>query len=140
MSKYLIVGDADKIQDLLFRSSKLSEISGGSAESIPGEGGEMPSGGAAGSLNMELESYQLINPNDFIWKDYLQSDLPILIVTGDHFMFNLYSDKYQREFSIRDVTINSQEDLDVFKKEFNEPEIQETPEPYFPYHSILIFL
>lgn len=88
------------------------------------------------ALNRELEAYQLIDRNDFIWKEYLHSEIPIMIVTGDHFMFNLYSDKYQREFSIRDVTINSEDDLDAFKINFKEPEIQETPEPYFPYHSI----
>lgn len=84
----------------------------------------------------KLDKYQVIDPDNFIWKEYLQSTLPILIVPGDHFTFDIFSNKFDRQFSVRDVTINSMEDLDNLKSEVGDNTLQPTPEPYFPYHSI----
>ncbi|MBN2424944.1 MAG: hypothetical protein JXR46_15060 [Calditrichaceae bacterium] len=87
-------------------------------------------------LSKQLSKYHIVHVDDAIWSDYLQSELPILIIPGDHFMFYLPVEKFGRTFSVRDVTINSQSDLEAFKKMYNESELQATDEPYFPYHSI----
>ena len=68
-------------------------------------------GGYIHSIRTQLQVYRFIDPNDFIWKEYLQSELPILIIPGDHFIFNLFCKEYNRQFRIRDMTINSLEDL-----------------------------
>ncbi len=84
----------------------------------------------------QLANYQIIELNDFIWKEYLQSELPILIVPGDHFFFDIYSEEYGRTIGVREPTINSVEDLDSFRAQFPNASIQRSAEPYFPYHSI----
>jgi hypothetical protein len=71
-----------------------------------------------------------------IWKEYIQSDLPILIVPGDHFFFNAYDEKLKREVGIRDMCINSPEDLQELQTKFPEGTFHPWDEPYFPYHSI----
>jgi len=88
------------------------------------------------ALQSKLDRYRVISPDNFIWKEYLQSELPILIVPGDHFTFDIYSETYDRQFSVRDVTINSMEDLEELKEKFGNNTLQPAPEPYFPYHSI----
>lgn len=88
------------------------------------------------SLQNQLALHRFVEADDYIWKEYLQSELPVMVVPGDHFMFNMYSEKYQRELSIRDVTVNSREDLDSLKKQYGDISLQQTAEPYFPYHSI----
>ena len=88
------------------------------------------------SLQARLHAHTIVSSDDYIWKEYLQSGIPIMVVPGDHFMFNMYSEKYQREMSIRDMTINSREDLDSLKKQYGDLTLQQTVEPYFPYHSI----
>jgi len=54
-----------------------------------------------------------IEKNNPVWKDYFNSELPILIVLGDYFLYKdtLFS---KRPRYIRDVRINSQEDLEKF--------------------------
>ncbi|MFA4838457.1 MAG: hypothetical protein WC703_03145 [Candidatus Neomarinimicrobiota bacterium] len=52
------------------------------------------------SLSRKLQSYQFIEKSDPIWKEYLQSNLPVLVVTGDHFFFDMYSEKFQSEISL----------------------------------------
>lgn len=84
----------------------------------------------------QLANYQIIELNDFIWKEYLQSELPILIVPGDHFFFDINSEEYGRTIAVREPTINSDEDLDRFRAQFPKASIQRSAEPYFPYHSI----
>ena len=88
------------------------------------------------SIKKELNAHHLIDGDDYIWREYLKSKIPILVVPGDHFMFDIYSEKYKREFSVRDVTINSKEDLDKFRTKYSDEQIHQTPEPYFPFHSI----
>ncbi len=88
------------------------------------------------SLSEQLEKHKLIDPDDYIWKEYLQSELPILITPGDHFMYNMYIDEFKRELNIRDVRVNSEEDLDSLKSKYKNMTLQQTAEPYFPYHSI----
>lgn len=88
------------------------------------------------SLENKLKQYQIIKQTDPIWKDYLQSKLPILIVVGDHFFFNEYSETYENLLAIRDGKINSLEDLEKFMAQHPDRRIRPADEPYFPYHSI----
>jgi hypothetical protein len=88
------------------------------------------------TLENNLEKYQIVNKADPIWKDYLQSDLPILIAVGDHFFFNEYTDSYENLLAIRDGKINSIEELREFNARHPDRKIQPADEPYFPYHSI----
>lgn len=88
------------------------------------------------SIEKKLNTYQIIDKNDPVWKEYLQSKLPILIVLGDHFFFNEYSEKYKSSVDIRHGKINSLEDLELLKSQYPDNTIRPTDEPYFPYHSI----
>ncbi|UCD36914.1 MAG: hypothetical protein JSW54_08725 [Fidelibacterota bacterium] len=88
------------------------------------------------SIRAQLDRYALIEPDDFIWKEYIHSELPILVVPGDHFMFNVHSNEYDSDFSIRDITINSLEDLENLRARYPDRSIIPADEPYFPYHSI----
>lgn len=85
------------------------------------------------SLKNRLLSFQYIEQNDPVWKDYLNSSLPILLVVGDHFFFNDYLDKYKQELGIRHPGINSMED---FQQAYPNYRVTPSAEPYFPYHSI----
>ena len=85
------------------------------------------------SIERKLASYQVINQNDPIWQDYFQSDLPILIVIGDHFFYNDFSEKYKQTITIRNPKVNSIED---FRTLYPDLRVNSAPEPYFPYHSI----
>jgi hypothetical protein len=85
------------------------------------------------SLKNQLHSFQCIEGNDPIWKEYLNSSLPILLVVGDHFFFNDYLEKYQQEVGIRHPAINSMED---FQQAYPNYRVIPSVEPYFPYHSI----
>lgn len=80
-----------------------------------------------------LHRYHVINKNDPVWKEYLQSELPVLIVVGDHFFFNEYSEKYNSQIAIRHPRINSIED---FQALYPKLRIDDSSEPYFPYHSV----
>ena len=88
------------------------------------------------TIESELQKYHIIDPSDAIWKEYLSSNLPVLIVVGDHFFFNEYSEKYQHLLGIRHARINSPEELEELKAKYPSSNIQQTDEPYFPYHSI----
>lgn len=88
------------------------------------------------TLDQRIERYQIIDKSDPIWKDYLQSKLPILIAVGDHFFFTEYSQMYPNLLAIRDGKINSIDDLRNFNAEHPDRKIQPADEPYFPYHSI----
>ncbi|HDQ44784.1 MAG TPA: hypothetical protein ENN17_04680 [bacterium] len=84
-------------------------------------------------LETELRCYHITGKDDPIWGEYLQSNLPVLIAVGDHFLFNEYSEKYRQTITIRDPSINS---MDEFQSLFPDERVVPSPEPYFPYHSI----
>jgi len=84
----------------------------------------------------QLHKYQFVEKNDPIWKDYLRSQLPVMIVVGDHFFFDEYNPKYNQVVSIRYGRINSSEDLTALKAQYPDDSVRPTDEPYFPYHSI----
>ena len=88
------------------------------------------------SIQKKLEKYRIISIDDPIWKEYLRSDIPILLITGNHFFFNIFDEKHNRTWTIRDPYINSDKNLELFKVKYPDTSIQIAPEPYFPYHSI----
>lgn len=88
------------------------------------------------SLRKDLETFNIVDKNDPIWKEYLQSDFPIMIVAGDHFFFSEYSEIYDNLLAIRDGDINSIDDLREFNTKHSDQKIQQADEPYFPYHSL----
>ncbi|MCK9483725.1 MAG: hypothetical protein M0R34_05130 [Candidatus Marinimicrobia bacterium] len=88
------------------------------------------------SLNRQLSTYRVIDKQDPIWQEYLQSPQPVLLVVGDHFFFNDYSEKYQSTITIRSGKINSKEELDDLIIRFRDNIIRPADEPYFPYHSL----
>ncbi len=59
-----------------------------------------------------------------------------MIVPGDHYFFIDYFEKYKRDLTVRDVTINSDAELETLRTEFPGSNIRSAPEPYFPYHSL----
>jgi hypothetical protein len=88
------------------------------------------------SIQKQLNRITTLDKNDPIWGEYIQSKLPILIVPGDHFVYNMYFDKFDRIIGVRDVLINSNGDFDSLRAHY--PDLKLTPpsEPYFPYHSV----
>ena len=88
------------------------------------------------SIQKQLDSYSVIDKNDPIWGEYLQSTLPILIVPGDHFVYNMYFNEFDRIIGVRDGRINTSDEFDTLR--LQHPELRLTPpsEPYFPYHSV----
>jgi hypothetical protein len=85
------------------------------------------------SAGKMLKQYRVVTQDDPFWKEYMHSDLPILIVIGDHFFFNDYIDKYRQTITLRDNRVNSSED---FQLQYPQYHLTPAPEPYFPYHSI----
>ncbi|MDM7924877.1 MAG: hypothetical protein QUS35_02570 [bacterium] len=85
------------------------------------------------TIHSQLARYRVLKPDDPFWKEYLKSELPILLVVGDHFFFNDSLPKYGGTVSIRHPRVNSAEDLRALY-----PGIPAdlSAEPYFPYHSI----
>jgi hypothetical protein len=88
------------------------------------------------TLNRQLANRRIIEKNDPIWSDYLQSKQPVLIVVGDHFFFDDYSEKFQTNITIRSGKINSIDDFEAFKSHYPDINLKPSDEPYFPYHSI----
>ncbi|MDD5765394.1 MAG: hypothetical protein PHW79_03950 [Candidatus Marinimicrobia bacterium] len=88
------------------------------------------------SLSKKLQSYQFIEKSDPIWKEYLQSNLPVLVVAGDHFFFDMYSEKFQSVVCVRHGKVNSLEEFEAIKRQYSDASAKPTDEPYFPYHSV----
>ena len=84
----------------------------------------------------KLQHYQVLDVDNPIWKEYLQSNLQTLIVLGNHLFFSEYSEDLQRWRYIRDVTINSFDNMDLLTQQFPEKKIKRTNEAYFPDGSI----
>jgi hypothetical protein len=85
------------------------------------------------SQNRELKSYRIMDPDDPVWHEYMDSELPILIVVGDHFFFDEKTESYSGTVAVRHPGINSLEDLRAM---FPQKTGEQSAEPYFPYHSI----
>ena len=87
-------------------------------------------------VEKKLESYEIIENDNPIWKDYLQSDIKTDIILGNHFFFSEYSDDLQIWRYIRDLSINTNVELAVYKELFPNKLIEMTDEAYFPDGSI----
>jgi hypothetical protein len=59
-----------------------------------------------------------------------------LITLGNHFFFKEYSEKYGQDIDIRHSKVNTYEDLLTLKQQLSLPNLTQTLEPYFPYHSV----
>lgn len=90
----------------------------------------------ANTLKQELSHYKSLSYDDPIWKDFIQSDLPVMIVPGDHIFYTDYFERFGRELTVRDYIINSEEELDSLSKSHPQFNIRRSIEPYFPYHSL----
>jgi hypothetical protein len=60
------------------------------------------------------KTYQPVDPKNALWSDILSSPKPVLIVLGDLFVFQEYSEELGKNRVIRDMTINSATDLTAF--------------------------
>jgi hypothetical protein len=85
------------------------------------------------SVGSKLKSYRMMDPGDPFWGDYLQSDLPVMLVVGDHFFISDSIAKYGCTVSIRHPKVNS---IDDFRALYPNLSVEAAPEPYFPYHSL----
>jgi hypothetical protein len=88
------------------------------------------------AIQRKLDSYTVLPKDDPIWGDYLQSTMPILIVPGDHFVYNMEFREFDRIIGVRDGRINTSDEFDTLRQQH--PDLRLTPpsEPYFPYHSV----
>lgn len=87
-------------------------------------------------LREEIRSYRFLSVDDPVWQEYLTSEKPILIILGNHFFFDEYSEKYQEFIAMRHPKVNSVEDFERYQELHPGITYQITNEPYFPYHSI----
>ncbi len=77
-----------------------------------------------------------ITADDPVWHSIIRSDLPVMIVPGDHYFFIDYFDKYGKDLTVRDVTINSEAEFDSLRQRYPAYDLRPVDEPYFPYHSL----
>lgn len=87
-------------------------------------------------LERDLAEYQLVSSGDPIWREYMESDKSVLVIIGNHFFFNEYSEKYQEFIGMRHPRVNSVADMESYRAMNPGVRLEVTPEPYFPYHSI----
>ncbi|MBD3290324.1 hypothetical protein GF337_16085, partial [candidate division KSB1 bacterium] len=87
-------------------------------------------------IKSDLEFFQVIDKNNPIWTEYLTSDLQNLIVLGNHLFYSEYDDDLKRWRYIRDLQINTSEEFEQYKKEFQNKKIGNTNEAYFPDGSV----
>jgi hypothetical protein len=87
-------------------------------------------------IEKELAAFEVIPPEDPIWKEYLESNKMVLVIIGNHFFFNEYNVKYQEFIGMRHPRINSIEDMQTYQALNPDMKLEVTNEPYFPFHSI----
>ena len=87
-------------------------------------------------MSHDLSAYRSPVMDSPIWRPYLESPLPTLILLGDHFFFTEEDSHFPNLLAIRDGKINSAEDLSVFQQQHPEMKLKAASEPYFPYHSV----
>ncbi|MCR4437472.1 MAG: helix-turn-helix domain-containing protein [bacterium] len=88
------------------------------------------------ALRRELKAYRPISPDDPIWFEYAHSNLPVLVAVGDHFFYTEYRREYGRTIYVRDININSEEDLKALQARYPTLEVTDYREKYYPHHSI----
>ena len=72
------------------------------------------------SLERQIKELKWVEKDNPIWSEFLQSDLNTIIVIGDYYVFQERYEKTGRECFIRDVEINSPEDIANFLIDFPE--------------------
>jgi hypothetical protein len=88
------------------------------------------------SIKKQLIDYTVLDEENIIWKEFLQSDLQTLIVLGDHLFFSEYDNDMEKWRYIRDLYINSMEDFEAFKKLYPDKILKSSADSYFPDGSI----
>ena len=88
------------------------------------------------SVEKDFFSQQHIKADDPVWKSFIQTDTPLMVVPGDHYFFTDYFEKYHKDLTVRDVTINSDAEFDSLRNRYPQYDIRPANEPYFPYHSL----
>ncbi|MDZ7271010.1 MAG: helix-turn-helix domain-containing protein [candidate division KSB1 bacterium] len=88
------------------------------------------------SLRRELASHRPIHVEDPIWFPFAHSALPVLVAVGDHFFYTEFRPEYGRTVYVRDLTINSEEDLKLFRARHPQVQVTDHREKYYPHHSI----
>jgi len=76
--------------------------------------------GRLSNLEGKIEKNILIDKNNPIASDFIQSDFPTLIALGDYFAFKLAEKKTEGARRIRDGAINSEADLQAYLMEYPE--------------------
>ena len=87
-------------------------------------------------LRNEINAFHILPENDPVWGEYLSSEKSILVILGNHFFFDEYSEKYQEFIAMRHPKINEVEAFEAYQKRHPGITYRITNEPYFPYHSI----
>ncbi|MGQ9561815.1 MAG: hypothetical protein ACUVTG_06745 [Candidatus Oleimicrobiaceae bacterium] len=88
------------------------------------------------ALQKELAAYRPIPADDPIWYEYAHANLPVLVAVGDHFFYTEYRREYGRNVYVRDININSEDDLKLFRSQHPGVEVVDYREKYYPHHSI----
>ncbi|MDZ7722635.1 MAG: hypothetical protein U5R06_07420 [candidate division KSB1 bacterium] len=88
------------------------------------------------SLEQDIDAYTVLSESDPVWQEYLSSEKSILVILGNHFFFDEYSEKYEEFIAMRHPKVNSMQDFEAYRKRRPGVTYQVTNEPYFPYHSI----
>lgn len=68
-------------------------------------------------LNNEINSFKIIEKQNPIWKNYLQGELPTLIVNGDNYFFSMTDSAIDQSLIVRFTRINSTLDLNAYLAE-----------------------
>jgi len=89
------------------------------------------------SLQKRVNVENLIEQNDPVWSEFLDQNRPVLVVLGDHFFYEAMNKELQRIIRIRDLKINSNQELNEYKSQYPDAMIGErTTTPYFAMNSV----
>lgn len=65
-------------------------------------------------LAEQNRSLFIVDDSNVIWSDFLNSDLPTLLVIGDYYVYQRINEIKEKETFIRDTEINSNDDFDSY--------------------------
>lgn len=66
------------------------------------------------NLNNENKALFIVDKSNIIWSDFLNSDLPTLLVIGDYYVYQRINEIKEKETFIRDTEINSNDDFESY--------------------------
>ncbi len=87
-------------------------------------------------MTRKADYYRIVDKDNPIWSEYLQSNLPILLVLGDHFFFREYNKELKKWRYIRDYAINTENEFTRFKSLNPNISAELSRISYFPVNSI----